>query len=160
MTSTLMGYDMNQDQTRAYIQQRVDIDENGCWVWRQSKRNGYGRFCLHKKSGSAHIASYEAFVGRKFPDKQINHKCHNRSCCNPEHLYEGTQKENVQDMKNANRSNYLRGEADGNSKITEDVAMKIYASIGIARHIASRYGVSISLVYAIKHKKIWKHIHE
>jgi len=151
---------MNANPICAYIQQRIEINENKCWIWKQSKRNGYGKFCKNKKSYSAHVASYEAFVGRKLKDSQINHKCHNRSCCNPDHLYEGTQKQNVQDMKDAKRENYLYGSLNGNSKITSDIALSIYKAQGIAKNIASKFGISLSLVYAIKHKKIWKHIHE
>lgn len=149
-----------QETPQQYILNRIKKSDSGCWEWQQSKFAGYGRLVKNKKSWPAHAYSYTAFVGPISEGLQINHKCHNRACCNPEHLYEGTQKENLHDMQMARRGNYLRGEINGNSKITEEIALKIYQASGIAKTIAAQYGVSISLVYAIKHKKIWEQIHE
>jgi hypothetical protein len=143
-----------------YILSRILISENGCWEWQKSKTNGYGRLIRDDKPWSAHAYSYSNFIGPIPSGKQINHKCHNRGCANPEHLYAGTQKENVRDMNEAGRRNQVRGSKDGNSKINEEIAKQIFSHDGIARVIAKKFNISISLVYAIKKKKIWLHIHE
>ncbi len=66
--------------------------DTGCWLWRgQISNTGYGRIKLQDKDGrltmqSAHLASYEMFVGDLPKDKKIVQTCNNRLCINPGHL--------------------------------------------------------------------------
>ena len=143
-----------------YLASRIRIDSNGCWIWQQSKREGYGRIVRHGRTWQAHVFSYVTHIGEVPLGLQINHKCHVRACVNPEHLYAGSQQQNMQDMKDAGRDNYLVGEADGNSRINAEVAKQIFSHSGIAREAAEKFGVSVSLVYAIKKKQVWRHLHE
>lgn len=87
------------------------INENGslildtpCWEWMGTKNpNGYGSFSSRYFSGLAHRASWEIFVG-PIPDGLfICHKCDNKSCVNPEHLFLGTQYDNMQDKAQKDR---------------------------------------------------------
>lgn len=143
-----------------YIKENSLILESGCWEWLKSKNNGYGKLMRHGKSWVAHRFSYEVFIGKIPEENQINHVCHNRGCVNPEHLYAGTQKENMFDMDEAGRRNQVRGERDGNNKITKDEAIAIFNSSGTAKTIARKFNVSQSLVYVIRKKLVWRHIHE
>ncbi len=72
------------------------IDEiTNCWIWiGPTYKNGYGMLFCNGFEGRPHRLIMEAKKG-----EQINHKppCNNRLCFNPEHLYRGTQKENVKD---------------------------------------------------------------
>lgn len=142
-----------------YLLRRVAVNDSGCWIWQQSTREGYGRLVRHGKSWNAHVFSFTALIRPVADGEQINHHCHVRACCNPEHLYAGSQSENMRDMQRAGRSNYLRGGKNGNSQINDQTAMEIYCSTGIARKVAELHGVSISLVYAIRKKQVWRHIH-
>lgn len=148
-----------KEDAKQYILARIKISGNGCWEWQKSKNAGYGRMMRNGESWPAHAYSYAAFLGQIPNGLQVNHKCHNRCCVNPEHLYAGTQKQNVLDMNLAGRRNQAIGERGGNSKITEDIAKQIYFHDGYARIAAKKFNVSISLVYAIKKKQIWRHIH-
>lgn len=143
-----------------YLLKRIKVNGSGCWIWQQSTRDGYGRLVRHGKTWNAHVFSFVALVRPIADGEQINHKCHVRACCNPDHLYAGSQSENMADMKSAGRSRYLRGNENGNSRVDEQKAMAIYGAPGIAREVAARFGVSISLVYAIRKKRVWGHIHE
>lgn len=143
-----------------YIKNRCIAMDNGCWEWQKSKYAGYGRLVRDGGTWPAHGYSYFAFIGTVPLGLQINHKCHNKGCVNPEHLYAGTQKENVRDMDRAGRRNQALGPRNGNSKITKEIAQKIFDHDGSGRIIASKFNVSQSLVYAIKKKLIWRHIHE
>jgi hypothetical protein len=70
-----------------------------CWLWNSTKREGYGLFYVNGKTLSAHRFSFEICVGEIPTDKFVLHKtiCSNRHCVNPDHLYIGTQKDNVKD---------------------------------------------------------------
>lgn len=148
-----------KESPQQYILNRIVVQPTSCWEWVKCKYLGYGRLVLNKKHWAAHVYSYVAFVGPVPVGLQINHKCHNRACVNPNHLYAGTQKENVRDMDDSFRRNQARGARAGNSKITDDVAKSIFNASGFGKDIAQQYGISQSLVYAIKNKKVWRHIH-
>jgi hypothetical protein len=72
----------------------------GCWLWTGAiNSNGYGVFKLDWQGLSAHRASYIMFVDRGMPDDlQACHRCVNRRCVNPDHIYAGTAKQNREDI--------------------------------------------------------------
>lgn len=91
---------------------KVDPDPfTGCWNFLGSKtRGGYGRMNYKNKSYKAHRLSYEKFIGA-IPESYesihgtcVCHRCDNPSCVNPEHLFIGTQLDNMNDMINKGRN--------------------------------------------------------
>lgn len=80
------------------------VREGECLVWVGAKTSkGYG--CIKSKSGTrlTHRIVYKEIHG-DIPDNiDVCHKCDNPSCCNPDHLFSGTRKENMMDMVNKGR---------------------------------------------------------
>ena len=102
---------------------------DSCWIWVAGKRGktGYGAFRHKDKIKDAHRFSYELFNGEINNSKLfVCHKCDNRGCVNPEHLYLGTAKDNVRDMILAgnmfdiNSIDRPKGDRHWNSILTED----------------------------------------
>lgn len=82
------------------IKNNITIDENGCWIWNKScSTSGYGQFILDGVNYGAHRYSYEKTFGEVKDGNVVRHKCGNTRCCNPEHLEEGSHKDNYHDSK-------------------------------------------------------------
>ncbi len=88
---------------------QIGIGCDGCWNWVGClTRNGYGQGTYKQKRYSAHRASYSEFIG-PIPSKLlVLHKCDNRRCINPEHLFIGTAKENTLDMVKKGRNRWTQ----------------------------------------------------
>ena len=76
------------------------LDRSGdCWLWTGSlDKDGYGKTSINYKHWKTHRASWNYFVGPIPEGMSVLHKCDVRACCNPEHLWLGTQKDNLRDM--------------------------------------------------------------
>ncbi len=86
----------------------VERKENGCWHWLKGKkgngRNGYGSMSINGKHMVASRISYELHKGPITEGLYVLHTCDNPICVNPNHLYLGTNQQNMNDMKNRGRS--------------------------------------------------------
>lgn len=136
--------------------------ENGCWNWTAcSSESGYGFFRDNGKNLYAHRISLELKLGRPIADGLCaNHNCkQNRKCVNPDHLYEGTYKQNTNDRNKDETMN--RGEEHGKSKLTADDVREIRVLIGFGfsqRELGQMYGVYQSTISQVILGKKWKHI--
>ena len=82
------------------------ISPDGCWIWTGAKGcRGYGTIMLEGKRITAPHASMIIRYGCLEPGKWVLHKCDNPPCCNPAHLFLGTQVDNVRDMFAKGRCN-------------------------------------------------------
>lgn len=92
--------DPNSTTLAEHFWSRVDRkSDSECWLWTAATCGGrYGYIRIHGRGVMAHRFAWELANGREIPlDRQINHHCDNASCCNPAHLYLGTQAQNVLD---------------------------------------------------------------
>ena len=145
------------ETSQEYISKRVKA-EGECWLWTLSTHNGYGKCGFRGRARPAHVVAFEAWKGQVPEGLQVNHTCHNRACCNPMHLYAGTQAQNMADMRAAGRENVLRGEQSGMSKLNEQVVRAIRSSAEPAKVLRMRYGVSDTLIRAVRKNLIWRHV--
>jgi DNA-binding CsgD family transcriptional regulator len=136
---------------------------DGCWPWIAYKQNGYGRFGVGTKVVLAHRASYLLAHGSCPDNLFICHHCDNPACVNPGHLFAGTAKDNVADMRRKGRGKPPprpdnRGSRHGMAKLSEAVVAKIRALSGTNADIARMIGISPSAVSLVRSVKRWAHV--
>lgn len=81
------------------------VDKSGdCWLWTKFvNSNGYGRLTYRRKQYSAHRIAFLLAVGDIPPGLNVLHRCDNPPCVRPDHLFLGTQADNMRDMAQKNR---------------------------------------------------------
>lgn len=134
----------------------------GCWLWTgYVVRGSYGQICYKGIKSYAHRMSYFIFKGEIPKGLDVCHSCDQPSCVNPDHLFAGTEKDNMQDMVRKGRQGKVKGELCGNSKLTNKQVERIKQRLSLresGRAIAREYGVAETCISAIKNKLTWKHI--
>jgi hypothetical protein len=133
--------------------------------------NGYGAFRLGERQVRAHRYAYETFVGPIPEGYCICHRCDNRPCCNPAHLFLGTHLDNAHDRERKGRGRYgtigplppvaplprARGERHGVAVLTDDLvreARAMYAAGMSQQAIADALGVcsQVTISSVVRHK--------
>jgi len=149
---------------KRFEEKYVPIPEAGCWAWiAHVDPSGYGKFKINGEMKLAHRVSYELYTGT-IPDGMfVLHKCDNRICVNPAHLFLGTHQDNMDDMKNKGRSSREsrnKGSSNGRAKLTESDVSEIrkrYEDGCATQHeLSVQYGVSRSTVSYICSGQRWK----
>lgn len=130
----------------------------GCWIWTGSRSQGYGviRQAHYGKARNAHRVSWELHCGPIPAGLFVCHKCDVRSCVNPDHLFLGTQRENMLDMHGKGRA--ARGEESHYSRITEEQVHQARAMLKdgmLQREVAEKIGLTQTSVSRIKRGESW-----
>lgn len=91
----------------------------------------------------------------------VCHKCDNPECCNPRHLFLGSQADNMRDAATKGRSAsppIMLGERHPNTKFDASAARRIIADSRTLAAIARDYGVSSQTVFRLKHGRTWREL--
>lgn len=147
-----------------------------CWEWQAAILDtGYGSFSFNGKSGTAHRASWEIANGPIPDGLWVLHRCDNRKCVRPDHLFLGTQVDNMRDMAAKGRgvpptgllhwAAVRRGENVGgknpNAKLDDAAVLAI--KVGLAAGdptglVAHLHGVSSTTISLILTGQNWQHV--
>jgi hypothetical protein len=140
------------------LAKQVHVD-SGCWEWVGTLNDsGYGVMRNHYKYVGAHRLSYQQFVGPIPDGMHVLHKCDNRKCINPEHLFVGTNAENVADKVAKGRQRRHHGEKNPHARLTAQDVVAIRASGERQKDLAAKYGVTRTCIYDIRVGKSWGHL--
>ena len=150
---------MNIERFMNYVH---TIPFHSCWEWTGPKSpKGYGSFALT----TAHRVAFSLFNNRDVPaGLYVCHKCDNRTCVNPDHLFLGTPKDNFEDCRRKGRWRCAspKGERHHNAKLTgsqiQDIRRLLAAKNMTQKMIGEFYGVSQSMISCINLKQNWSHI--
>jgi len=142
--------------------------EGGCWNWTGVfNKGGYGMVKKNSKYIKATRIVWEMFNGKVPKGKGwhgvcVCHKCDNRACVNPKHLFLGTQADNMRDMVAKGRSPNNVGEHNPNVKLGRKDIFKIRklytGEYGQQTSLAKQFGVAQNTIYDIVNNNSWSHI--
>jgi hypothetical protein len=154
---------IDRERLKERILNRREISPTGCWLWTGSRdANGYGHIRVGERVLLVHRVAAAVF----FSDFDLYgeicclHNCDNPPCFNPEHLYTGTQADNIADRETRHRRN-LRGSEIGTSKLTEDQVTQIIRALQTGERqsdVARRIGIGKVAVNAIAKRRSWRHV--
>lgn len=157
------------------------VDKNGpiipyigtpCWIWiGTNSSTGYGEFGANKDHYSAHRFSYQLHYGEIPNGFLVCHKCDNRPCIRPDHLFAGTQSDNIKDMYKKGRQNknpkprnpecVPRGERHHKTQLTTEKVIyirELHESGMSQREIARQLKIHHATVGHVVRREVWKHV--
>jgi HNH endonuclease len=141
-----------------------------CWDFKGFRdKNGYGYFSGSGRTGRAHRLAWELVYGPIPSGMLVCHACDNPTCCNPGHLWLGTQQDNARDRERKGRGGArkvdprtrLRGEAHGRSRLTdiEVVELRRLHRLGVGpKELARRFAMPLRRVTHVIYYDEWKHV--
>jgi hypothetical protein len=130
-----------------------------CWLFTGSIwNNGYGMFHFNGLRKTSHRMSWELTYGKIAEGMFVLHKCDNRQCVRPSHLFLGKQSDNIADMVNKKRHKWVSGANHGMAKLTEKDILYIRnfcKKRGDQKRMSDLYGVAPTQISKIIKRKNW-----
>lgn len=148
---------------KRFWQNVIKHPDDGCWE-RTSRLSplGYGRIKHNGEEIMAHRCSWMMMNGPIPKGMCVCHRCDNPKCVRPDHLFLGTQIDNIRDMHSKNRQRGPRGEKAALAVLTAELVTQIrteYTAGGCTyRGLAAKYKVSGGTVNHLINRRTWKHI--
>ncbi len=153
--------DWKEDFQKHYsVQQRKY--ETPCWIWGNiSSEKTYGQTKLNKIPIPAHRLSWILHRGKIPVGLWVLHKCDERHCVNPDHLFLGTAQDNTDDMRSKKRARHINANPNTSLLTVQDV-LKIREILcnpdEKIEDIAKKFSVAVTTISAISEGITWKHV--
>lgn len=155
----LCRYPKKDEKTRLY--EKIII-QDGCWGWKASiNHRGYGAIRFKNKKMNAHRASWIIHTGIDPKEKNVCHKCDNRLCCNPDHLFLGTHQDNMDDMLQKGRRVNIKGEQCPWAKLTQQdihMMLALFEKGFTNKAVGKLFNIHGATAGEIKRGEIWGHV--
>ncbi len=155
-----MGWWHNISPISRFFTKIIIKDYNDCWLWTNSPDSrGYGTFYANRKYFRAHRFSWTLFNGVIQNNLRVCHSCDNRMCVNPNHLFLGTAKDNMQDCLRKGRKNPAKGEKVATSVLTRKQVetVKDLCGQGLSQSEVGRmFGVKSQAINKIMRGFTWR----
>src|ERR1035437_3049169 len=150
---------------RFWLYVKKSFLKNGCWLWQASCfSEGYGKSWWGGKDIGAHVASWIIHFGPIPEGMFVLHHCDVRHCVNPNHLWLGTNQDNVNDMVQKRRCIRVKGSQHGQAKLTESIVRicRVLSCNGKKRGtvipLAKKYSVSSDAIWLAVKGITWRHV--
>lgn len=139
----------------------------GCWLWSGTlQQKGYGTLMVDNERHSVHRIAWTLHFGPIPHRLMVCHSCDVPSCVNPNHLFLGTNSDNMRDAAQKHRlhaqrhPDLYRGDRNMRATVTAEIVLAIRAQKGrrSMRALAMEYGVSRSAICHIQQRRVWAHI--
>jgi HNH endonuclease len=134
-----------------------------CWEWAAARSpRGYGKLAVDRKHWRAHRLVWTLTHGEIPSGMVVCHRCDNPPCCNPSHLFLGTDADNLKDARDKGRLIVSRpGETNGWAKLNADQVRelrRLRASGWTLARLAAKYQIAFQTVSNIARRDVWRHI--
>jgi hypothetical protein len=150
------------ETTAGYFWARVRKGPD-CWTWTGTRSfSGYGQVSFASKKTLAHRLSWQLHFGEIPDGKHVCHSCDNRLCVRPDHLWLGTNADNVADRVAKGRTSRVPGDLNGRARLTEAQVRELrklpLLPMATRDVIAQHYGVPLSTLKNAYYGITWKHL--
>ncbi len=138
--------------------------EEGCWLWSGAEARDYGQVWFQRKTWRAHRLAYFLTYGPIPDGLYVLHSCDTPLCVRPDHLFLGTQSDNMKDMYAKGRR--LRpgqppGERHAMARLTEKQVRCLHQRLAAGEpyaELAVEYGVHVDTLTALAKRRSWSHL--
>lgn len=134
-----------------------------CWTWKPGpQRRGYGAFAIEGRKFYAHRVSWE-LENEPIPrGLWVLHRCDNKVCVRPSHLFLGTRSDNMRDCASKGRLNFQKkpriGSLNSRTNLTEADIVVIRSSNDTGVAMARRFSITPTQITRIRKRKSWSHV--
>ncbi len=148
-----------RDPAKAIEERSIPEPNSGCHIWLGAcVSHGYGIVRNGGKNWLAHRLAWSLRNGAIPDGMHVLHRCDCPWCVNVDHLFLGSRKDNMQDMKKKGRGRPPKGEEHVRAVLTEADVFAIRSSPLMESEIAEIYGVHRATIGNIRRNETWRHL--